>query len=136
MESRVKSYVTALVIIFLFLGMIYCSAFFSHFGIAIWNFFSLEDYLKGSLHAIGGLLLGILAGFYLAHFDSKIKDFIELADGKEVAKQETNSNKSLEEFFKDISSLRHLKDHKEDIVFLVIAIILTVIFTYLYKSPL
>lgn len=135
MENRLKSYLTAVVIIFLFLGMVYCSAFFSHFGIAFWNFFSLEDYLKGSLHAIGGLLLGLLGGVYFAHFDSKIKDFIKLSDGKEVPKQETDS-KSLEELFKDISSLRHLKDHKTHVVFLVLAIMLTVILTYVYKSPL
>ncbi len=136
MEKYVKFYISSILILFLFLGMLYYSIFYRYFGLDVSNYYSFYDYLKGSVNFIYIIFIGLLIGLFYFFLDFKLTDLVNITDKKKVKKSKTTEIKTMHDSLKEMTSLKNIKNEKITLIIIGFAISISILGTYVYLSPL
>lgn len=133
MTKKIKFIIYLFLLLFSFVGIFYYSIFYSAFGIEIWNFFSFQDYLKGSVNVVYVSIIGMIIGLLFIHIDAETKKILGI-DLPQASKTSDDDNiKTLKDVYKEASSIKNYYDF---VLISAISLFLFLISINLVKSPL
>lgn len=121
--NELKSSLPIILLFWLISGYIYLNPYYSYFNINVENFFSLEDYLCASIGNVTSILINMALALFMGYWSSEEDKLLH----NNITEDNGKCNAIL------------VKRHKFDLILililLLINIISSVIFTYIYKRP-